>query len=148
MDKITKNLLEQIANLHEIPNGAVSFRKNGKSEVLNSTSNIIIEKKKDNSGIQVLVLSSCQNEACHIPVVVSENGLFDLTYNDFIIEDGANVTIVAGCGVHSNNESGHDGIHTFKIGKNATVKYVENHYATGNGKNKSLNPTTKILLLP
>ena len=146
MDKITQNLLEQISNLHEIPNGAVSFRKNGKSEVVNSTANIIIEKKKDNNGIKVLVRSTCQNEACHIPVVVSENGLFDLTYNDFIIEDNANVTIVAGCGVHSNGEGGHDGIHTFKIGKNATVRYVENHYATGKGKNKTLNPVTKIVM--
>jgi len=146
LDKITKNILEQIANLHEIPNGAVSFRKNGKSEVLKSTPHIEIKKKEDKSGIDIVVHSSCQNEACHIPVVVTENGFADMVYNDFYIEDGAVVTIVAGCGVHSDNSGGHDGIHTFHVGKNAKVTYVENHFATGKGSNKTLNPTTKLVL--
>lgn len=75
---------------------------------------------------------------------MDENGLFDLVYNDFYIEEGAQVTIVAGCGVHSTDESGHDGIHTFHIGKNAVVSYIENHLATGSGKNKVMNPTTII----
>ena len=146
LDKITQNLLNQIANLHEIPTGAVSFRKNGKSQVVNSTKNIEILKKEDNSGIDIIIHSSCQNEACHIPVVITENGLFDLVYNDFYIEDGAVVTIVAGCGVHASDEAGHDGIHTFHIGKNAQVNYVENHLATGNGNNKIMNPTTVVNL--
>ena len=143
LDKISENLLNQIANLHEIPNGAMSIRKNGKSEI-RSSKNIEILPKKDASGIDVIVHSSCKNESCHIPVIVTENGLFDLTYNDFYIEDGAEVLIVAGCGVHSNDESGHDGIHTFHVGKNAKVKYVENHLATGKGDNKILNPTTVL----
>ena len=144
LDKITQNLLEQIANLHEIPSGAVSLRKNGKGELMKSTANIEIKKKLNCEGIDIFVRSTCQGEACHIPVVVSENGFHDLVYNDFYIEDGAVVTIVAGCGVHSNGESGHDGIHRFHIGKNAKVTYVENHLAIGNGLNKTLNPTTKI----
>ncbi len=146
LDKITQNLLNQVASLHKIPNGAVSFRKNGKSEIVNSTPNIEILKKKDNSGIDIIVHSTCQNEACHIPVVITENGLFDLVYNDFYIEDGANVTIVAGCGVHSTDEAGHDGIHTFHIGKNVNLTYVENHFATGKGNNKVINPTTIVNL--
>lgn len=144
MDNLTKNLLKQITNLHKIPNGAVSFRKNGKSEIVNSTPNIEIKRKENGMGIDVIVHSSCNGEACHIPVVVSDNNLFDLTYNDFYIEDGADVVIVAGCGIHSNGESGHDGVHSFYIGKNAKVQYVENHLALGDGKNKTLNPTTKI----
>jgi len=144
LDKITKNLLSQIANLHEIPNGAVSFRKNGKGEVLKSTANIIIKKKDNMDGIDVVVRSSCKGEACHIPVIVSENGLFDMTYNDFYVEDGADVIIIAGCGVHSTADSGHNGIHSFHIGKNAKVTYVENHLALGKGGNKTLNPITKI----
>ena len=144
LDKITQNLLDKIADLHTIPNGAVSIRKNGKGEYINSTANIEIFKKADNSGIDVVVHSSCKNEACHIPVVVTENNLFDLTYNDFYIEDGAIVTIVAGCGVHSDGVAGHDGIHAFHIGKNAQVNYLENHFATGKGKSKQLNPTTVI----
>ncbi len=144
LDKLSKQILEKVANLHEIPNGAVSFRKNGKTHTMKSTPNIEIKKKNDGSGIDVLVHSSCQNEACHLPVVVTENGLFDLVYNDFYIEPGANVVIVAGCGIHSGTESGHDGIHTFHIGEGAKVRYIENHLAEGSGINKVLNPTTVI----
>ena len=146
LDNISKNLLKEIAGLHEIPNGAISFRKNGKGEIIRSTPNIEINKKDDNSGIDIIVHSSCQGEACHIPVVVSENNFFDLVYNDFYIEDNANVVIVAGCGVHSSGDSGHDGIHTFHVGKNAQVLYVENHLALGEGGNKELNPTTVLKL--
>ena len=145
-DSITTNLLEKIADLHKIPDGAVSIRRNGKGEFIRSTPNIEIVKKSDGTGINIYVHKTCQNEACHIPVVVSENGLFDLVYNDFYIEEGAIVTIVAGCGVHSGSEAGHDGIHTFHIGKNAQVTYVENHIALGGGSNKVLNPTTKIIM--
>lgn len=146
IDKITENLLSQIAKIHKIPNGAVSIRKNGKGEIVNSTPNIKIEPKEDGCGINVFVSSNCKGEACHIPVVVTENGFFDLTYNDFYIEDNADVVIVAGCGVHSDDDGGHDGIHTFHVGKNAKVQYYENHVATGEGKSKSLNPTTKLIL--
>jgi len=142
LDNLTKSLLKQIAGLHEIPDGAISFRKNGKGEILKSTPNIEIFKKQDNSGIDILIHSSCQGEACHIPVVVSENNFYDLVYNDFYIEDNANVVIVAGCGIHSGGDGGHDGIHTFHVGKNAQVLYVENHLAVGDGGNKELNPTT------
>ena len=146
LDKISKNLMEKIAKLHEIPNGAVSFRRNGKGEIINSTPNIEIKKKDDLSGIDVVVRSTCKGEACHIPVIITENKFFDLVYNDFYIEDNAQVVIVAGCGIHSSGESGHDGIHTFHVGKNAQVTYVENHLATGEGTNKSLNPTTVLNL--
>lgn len=144
LDKITKNLLAEISGLHDIPNGAVSIRKNGKSEVLKSSANIEIFKKTDCEGINVVVHSSCKGEACHIPVVVSENDFHDLVYNDFYIEDNAEVLIVAGCGLHSNGDASHNGIHSFHIGKNAKVTYVENHLAIGEGKNKVLNPFTKI----
>ena len=146
LDKITKKLLQEISDLHKIPDGAVSFRKNGKGEVMRSTPNIEIGKKEDNSGIDVVVHSTCNGEACHIPVVVSEEGFFDVAYNDFYIEDNADVIIVAGCGVHSGSEGGHDGIHTFHVGKNAKVLYVENHLAIGEGKNKTLNPTTVLFV--
>ncbi len=146
LDNLTKNLLKQITNLHKIPNGAISFRKNGKTELISSTKNIEIKPKKDARGINVIVYSGCNNEVCHIPVVISENNIFDLVYNDIYIEENAKVTIVAGCGVHSNGDSGHDGIHTLHIGKNANVTYIENHLALGEGLNKTLNPTTKLIL--
>lgn len=146
LDNITKNLLKEIAGLHEIPNGAVSFRLNGKSETLRSTPHIEIKKKTDKPGIDIYIHSNCKNEACHIPVIVNSNDFHDLVYNDFYIEPGAEVTIVAGCGVHSNGSGSHDGIHTFHVGKNSKVTYVENHLALGNGANKTLNPTTILRL--
>lgn len=146
LDNLSKSLLDKIAGLHEIPDGAVSFRKNGVDEIIKSTSHIRIEKKSDLSGINIYISSECKNEACHIPVIVTENNLHDQVYNDFYIEENANVTIVAGCGLHSDSESSHNGIHTFHVGKNAVVNYVENHIATGRGKKQELNPVTHIIL--
>lgn len=145
-DELTKNMLKQIASLHDIPDGAVSFRKNGKSEVLKSSNNIEIKPKDNMEGIDIIIHSSCKGESCHLPVIVTEGGFFDVVYNDFYIEDGADVVIVAGCGVHSDEDAGHNGVHTFHVGKNAKVTYVENHFATGAGKNKNLNPITKITI--
>ncbi len=142
LDNISKQILEKVAGLHEIPAGAVSLRVNGKSELLKSSANIEIERKTDKPGINIYIHSSCQGEACHIPVVVNQEDLFDMVYNDFYIEDGAVVTIVAGCGVHSTGNAGHDGIHTFHVGKNANVTYIENHLGLGEGEHKILNPTT------
>ncbi len=142
MDRLSKELLSQIVALHNIPDGAVSFRKNGKGEISRSTKNIEIVPKDDASGIDIFVKSSCKNESCHIPVVITESNCYDLVYNDFYIEDGAEVTIVAGCGLHSSDDSSHDGIHTFHIGKGAKLTYIENHLALGDGENRNLNPVT------
>ena len=144
MDSVAKSLLETVANLHKIPNGAVSIRNNGKSELIKSSKNIIIQPKDNGTGIDIYVKKSCQGEACHIPAIVTENGILDVAYNDFYVEDGAKVVVVAGCGIHSNGESSHTGIHTFHIGENASVDYYENHYAQGSGAGKVIDPTTKI----
>ena len=144
MDSVTENLLKTIAGLHKIPNGAVSIRNNGKSEKIQSSKNIVIQPKEDGLGIDVFVKKSCQGEACHVPAIVSENGIFDVAYNDFYVESGAKVVIVAGCGVHSDGESSHTGIHMFHIGENASVDYYENHFAKGDGAKKVIDPTTKI----
>ena len=146
LDKITKNLLDKISSLHEIPSTAVSIRQNGKSRLTKSTKNIEIKPKKDFPGIDIFVSGKCKNEACHIPVVVTENGIFDVSYNDFYIQDGAVVTIVAGCGIHTDENSSHEGRHTFHIGKNAQVRYVENHVALGKAKSKDINTGTVINL--
>ena len=123
MDSVAKSLLETVANLHKIPNGAVSIRNNGKSELIKSSKNIIIQPKDNGMGIDIYVKKSCQGEACHIPAIVTENGILDVAYNDFYVEDGASVTIVAGCGIHNSgcNDSRHDGVHSFHIGKGGTV---------------------------
>lgn len=147
MDSIEKNLLMQIADLHDTPEGAYNIRSNGKLEGRNTTANIDIVTKTDKPGIDIIVKPGTKNESIHIPVVLSETGLKDMVYNDFYIGDYADVVIVAGCGIHNcgTELSQHDGIHTFHIGRNARIKYIEKHYGEGDGKGgRVLNPTTLI----
>lgn len=149
MNKIDKRMLEAVADLHEIPQGAFSLRKNGESTERRSSANIIIEPKKDKPGIDITVKAGTKNESVHMPVIITEAGVNDLVYNDFYIEENADVLIVAGCGIHNsgNQSSEHDGIHRFHIGKNAHIKYVEKHYGEGDGKgDRILNPTTEIYM--
>lgn len=144
---IEKNLLKEIADIEEIPTGAYNLRENGKLAARNTTANIDIVTKTDKPGIDIIVKSGAKGERVDIPVILTETGLKDLVYNDFYVEDGADVMIVAGCGIHNAGElkSEHDGIHSFHIGKNAKVVYVEKHYGEGDGKGERiLNPTTLI----
>lgn len=147
MDSIEKNLLEQVADIHEVPEGAYNIRANGKLAGRNTTANIDIVTKDDKSGIDIIIKPGTKNESVHIPVVLSESGLKDMVYNDFHIGEDSDVTIVAGCGIHNCgvDTSQHDGIHTFYIGKNARLKYIEKHYGEGDGSGERiLNPTTVI----
>ncbi|MBQ8599973.1 MAG: SufD family Fe-S cluster assembly protein [Clostridia bacterium] len=149
MDVIQKNLLEQVAELHEVPAGAYNIRANGTSAGRNTTANIDIVNKDDADGIDIIIKPFTKKESVHIPVLLSQSGLQDLVYNDFYIGEGADVTIVAGCGIHNGGEqdSKHDGIHTFHVGKGARVRYVEKHYGEGDGNGKNLmNPTTVVEL--
>lgn len=147
MDQIQMTLLEQIAGLHEVPQGAYNIRANGMKAGRNSTANINIETRDDNMGINIYIKPGTKNESVHIPVVISESGLEEVVYNDFFVGDDADVTIIAGCGIHNGGEkrSKHDGVHTFHIGKNAKVKYVEKHYGNGEGTGeKVMNPQTIV----
>lgn len=147
MDVIEKTLLEQVADLHDVPEGAYNIRSNGQLAGRNTTANIDIVTKENKPGIDIIVREGTKNESIHIPVVLSHTGLKDMVYNDFYIGEDADVTIVAGCGIHNCGEdtSEHDGIHTFYVGKNAKVKYIEKHYGEGDGNGKRiLNPTTMI----
>lgn len=149
MNNVDKKMLKAVADLHEIPQGAFSLRKNGESAERRSSANIIIEPKKDKPGIDITVKAGTKNESVHIPVIITEAGVNDLVYNDFYIEEDADVLIVAGCGIHNSGDqsSEHDGIHRFHIGKNAHIKYVEKHYGEGDGKgDRILNPTTEIFM--
>lgn len=147
MDQIQKNLLAEIAGLHEVPTGAYNFRVNGAAAGRNTTANIDIVTKEDKPGIDIIIKPGTRNESVHIPVVLSQTGLDDLVYNDFYIGDDSDVVIVAGCGIHNGGDkkSSHDGIHTFHVGKNARVKYVEKHYGQGEGTGERImNPTTIV----
>ena len=147
MDKIQLNLLQEVAGLHEIPVGAYNIRANGEMAGRNTTANIDIVTKQDKPGIDIIIKPGTKNESVHIPVLLSQNGLKEMVYNDFYIGEGADVTIIAGCGIHNGGDatSQHDGIHSFFIEKNARVRYVEKHYGSGDGNGKRvMNPTTIV----
>ena len=149
LDKIQRDLLAEIADLHGVPEGAYNIRSDGKLEGRNTTANIDIVTKSDKPGIDIYVKPGTKNESVHIPVIIEQSGLKDLVYNDFHIGEGADVTIIAGCGINNcgNQDSQHDGIHSFYLDRNARLKYVEKHYADGDGKGgKIMNPTTHIEL--
>lgn len=149
MDVIQKELLEQVAGLHEMPAGAYNIRANGEAVARNTTAHIDIVTKTDKSGIDIIIKPGTKKESVHIPVVLSQSGLTEMVYNDFYVGDDCDVTIVAGCGIHNSGDqmSKHDGIHTFYIGKNAHVKYVEKHYGSGEGTGERImNPETVVEL--
>ena len=149
MDQIQKHLLEEIADLHEVPQGAYSLRINGNLYGKNDSENITIVKKEDKPGIDIYIRPGTKNESMHIPVLLSQTGLKELVYNDFHVGDDCDITIVAGCGIHNSgsSESEHSGIHAFYLGKGAKLKYVEKHYGEGDGSGKNLmNPTTIVVM--
>ena len=149
IDEIQKRILEEVADLHEVPEGAYNIRANSKMAGRNTTANIDIINKEDGSGIDIRIKPGTVNESVHIPVVLSESGIKETVYNDFYIGEGSDVVIVAGCGIHNcgNQDSQHDGIHRFFVGKNAKVKYVEKQYGEGDGSGKRiLNPVTEVYM--
>lgn len=149
MDSIQKKLLEEVAGLHDIPQGAYSLRVNGSLYGKNSSENIEIVSKTDKPGIDIYVKPGTKNESLHIPVILSQSGLKELVYNDFHIGEDCDVTIVAGCGIHNggSDTSEHSGIHSFFVSKNAKVKYIEKHYGQGDGNGENImNPTTYVEL--
>ena len=149
LDEIQKRLLKEVADLHSVPEGAYNIRSNGEALGRVSTANIEIVPKTDVSGIDINIKPGTKNESVHIPVVMTQSGLKEMVYNDFHIGEGADVVIVAGCGIDNcgPKDSEHDGIHRFFVGKGAKVKYVEKHYGSGSGSGKRiLNPGTEVYM--
>ena len=149
MDEIQRRLLREIADLHKVPEGAYNIRANGKSAARQSSANIEISSKEDGTGLDIRIKPGTKNESVHIPVVMTQSGLKELVYNDFFIGEDADVVIVAGCGIDNcgQQDSEHDGIHRFYVGRNAKIKYVEKHYGSGDGTGKRiLNPGTEVYM--
>ena len=149
MDAIQKELLMQVADLHEIPAGAYNFRVNGEAAGRNTTEHIDIVTKQDRQGIDIYIKPGTVHESVHIPVILSQAGLTETVYNDFHVGEGADVTIIAGCGIHNggSQKSEHDGIHSFYLEKGAKVRYVEKHYGQGDGSGERImNPQTLIYM--
>lgn len=147
LNKADQDMLQAIADLHETPQGAYNIRKNGEGLMRHSTANITITPKENVAGIDIHIAPFTKNESVHIPVLLMQTGMSDLVYNDFYIGEGADVLIVAGCGIHNtgSEKAQHDGIHRFHIGKNAHIRYVEKHYGEGEGTGERiLNPVTEV----
>ncbi len=149
VDSIQLRLLEEVADLHQVPAGAFNIRANGQLAQRVNSANIEIVSKEDGTGIDIHIKPGTKKESVHIPVVLSQSGIKEMVYNDFYIGDDADVVIVAGCGIHNggDQDSKHDGLHRFFVGKNAKVKYVEKHYGSGDGRGKRImNPGTEVTM--
>jgi Fe-S cluster assembly scaffold protein SufB len=149
LNAIDKQVLKEVAELEGIPKGAYNIRKNGKLLGREVSANINIETNEKGNGIIIDIKPGTVNESVHIPVILSQAGLHDTVYNTFIVGEGADVTIIAGCGIHCGGKEseGHSGIHEFQIKAGAKVKYVEKHIALGDGTGRRiLNPTTKVFM--
>ena len=148
-NQIDRELLEKIADMLGKPVGAFNIRKDCGCDGRESTENIQITDKTDKPGIDIRIKDGTVGETCHIPVIITQSGLNEMVYNDFFIGENCDVDIVAGCGIHNcgDQESRHDGIHTFYVGKNSRVKYSEKHYGDGDGKGgKVMKPQTVVYL--
>ena len=149
LDAVQLRLLMETADLHGVPEGAYNIRANGKSVDRNTTANIDIQSKTEGSGIDIRIKDGTVNESVHIPVVLSQSGLKETVYNDFYVGENCDVLIVAGCGIDNcgTQDSEHDGIHRFYIGKNSKIRYVEKHYGSGDGSGKRiLDPVTEVYM--
>ena len=149
LNALQKKILEEVADLHKVPEGAYNIRSDSKSVGRRSTENIEITPKTDVSGLDIRIRPGTKNESVHIPVILTESGLKETVYNDFYIGEGADVLIVAGCGIDNcgNQDSEHDGVHRFFLERGASVRYVEKHYGQGDGRGKRiLNPVTEVTL--
>jgi len=149
MNAVQLRLLKEIADLHDVPEGAYNLRANGHSVGRNTTANIDIVSKTEGSGIDIRIKDGTKNESVHIPVVLSESGLKETVYNDFYVGEDCDVLIVAGCGIDNcgTQDSEHDGVHRFYIGRNSKIRYVEKHYGSGDGAGKRiLDPVTEVYM--
>lgn len=149
LNEIQKTLLTEVADLHDVPQGAYNIRSNSRSVGRASTSNIEVMPREDGQGLTIRVQPNTKNESIHIPVVMSESGLKELVYNDFHIGKNADILIISGCGIHNTGaqDSEHDGVHRFYLGKGSHVRYVEKHYGSGDGSGKRiLNPGTEVYM--
>ena len=149
MNNITETMLKEISNWNGSFKGAYKIRENGCSVGRQSSENIKIDSKTDQPGLDIHILPGTKGETVSIPACVTHGDVDDLVYNDFYVGEGADVIIVAGCGVHT--ETGeparHNGIHRFFLAPNSHVKYVEKHIGTGKGFGiRTIDPVTEVFL--
>ena len=147
--QVDRDLLEKIADMLGKPVGSFNIRKDSCCDGRQNTENIQITDKEDKPGIDIRIKDGTVGETCHIPVIITKPGIEEMVYNDFFIGENCDVDIIAGCGIHNCGEqdSRHDGVHTFYVGRNSRVKYTEKHYGDGDGKGgRIMNPQTVVYL--
>ena len=146
LDEIEKEVLKTVSGIDGVPEGAYNFRLNGKSVGRSSSEHIDVKSTAE--GLDIHISGDAKNDVVHIPVIISKSGFLETVVNVFTIEDGADVTIVAGCGIYNcgTGVSTHNGRHVFKVGNNCKVKYIEKHYGAGLGAGKVLNPKTEVYI--
>ena len=147
LDNVQREMLQELTGVDDFADGAFNVRANGASAGRHSTETIRIEPKPGNSGSDIYIAPGTKADKVHIPVVITASGLRETVYNDFHIGDGANVSIVAGCGIHNCGglDSQHDGVHRFWLGRGSKVTYTEKHVGSGDGRGKRiLNPVTEV----
>jgi len=138
LESIDEKILNIIDNVKDIFSGAHNVRKDGQGVERSISPNISIINKEDKNGIDVIVKPNTKKESVHIPVILTEEGIHDLVYNTFYIGEGSDVDVIAGCGIHNpgHSKTQHDGVHEFFVRKGARLKYIEKHYAEGEGQGK------------
>ena len=148
---ITGDMLKVISDFDPVTGfkGAYNIREDSQCAGRQSSENITITSKTDKPGIDITVKPNTKGETVFIPACVTHAAVDDLVYNDFFIGEGADVVIVAGCGVHNEGEEDarHNGIHRFFLEPNARVIYKEKHIGTGSGNGlKKIDPVTECFL--
>lgn len=149
LNKVTEEILREITDWDGIFDGAYSLREDGECISFQNSDHIRIVKKSDKPGIDIYISNEAKGETVYIPACVTKSKVKDLVYNDFHLQEGADVTIVAGCGVHTDSEEGasHNGVHRFFLEKNSRCFYKEKHIGIGEGSgNRSIDPVTDITL--
>ena len=149
MNKITEKLLSEISDWDGGFQGAFNIREDGQCAGRRSSPNIQIDSKEDGPGLVIHIKPGTRKETVYIPACVTHGNIDDLVYNDFYVGEGSDIVIVAGCGVHTDDqeEARHNGIHRFFLEKNSHVLYKEKHIGTGTGKGlKRIDPITDVSL--
>ena len=141
MNKTTEQILRVVSGFTGKFEGAFNIREDGKCAGRQSSKNIKIESKEDGPGLVIHIKPNTKDEKVYIPACVTHGAVDDLVYNDFYVGENADVTIVAGCGVHTDDghDARHNGIHRFFL--------EEKHIATGKGGGlKRIDPVTDVIL--
>lgn len=148
-DADTAELLKQVSDFDPATfEGAFNIRSNGGCIGRQDSENIKIENKEGNPGLVVRVAPGTKGEKVFVPACITVGDIDDLVYNDFYIGENADVTIVAGCGIHTTTgeQARHNGIHRFILEKGAKALYEEKHIGTGKEEvKKIIDPVTEII---